>query len=186
MKNKQLSHIMRFLVGVVITMVIIALTPIAQAQQYATDRRTDKFFFGAALGVQTDTPDSTAYAIGLYGDYYLTRGLSIGPLLQMGFTGDLMQLGLTAQAKYIFDLANIPQLKPHVQAGLGFIYADLDRGSGRSEDDTSFLIPFGIGAEYKLTGSVSLDGTVLFNITDLDVGNEDFFVTWLIGLKFAF
>jgi len=27
---------------------------------------------------------------------------------------------------------------------------------------------------------------VLFNITDLDVGNEDFFVTWLIGLKFAF
>jgi hypothetical protein len=44
---------------------------IAQAQQCATDRRMDKFFFGAALGLQTDTPDSTAYAIGLYGDYYL-------------------------------------------------------------------------------------------------------------------
>ena len=104
----------------------------------------------------------------------------------MGFTDDLMQLGLTAQAKYTFDLANIPQLKPHVQAGLGFIYADLDLGNGRSEDDTSFLIPFGIGAEYKLTDSISLDGTVLFNITDLDVGSEDFFMTWLIGLKFAF
>ena len=64
MKTKQLSHIMRFLVGVVITILIIALTPIAQAQQYSTDRRTDKFFFGAALGLQTDTPDSTAYAIG--------------------------------------------------------------------------------------------------------------------------
>jgi opacity protein-like surface antigen len=186
MKTKQLSHIMRFLVGIVITMVIIALTPIAQAQQYATDRRIDKFFFGAALGVQTDTPDSTAYAIGLYGDYYLTRGLSIGPLFQMGITGDLMQLGLTAQTKYTFDLPEIPQLKPHVQAGLGFIYANLDKGSGGSENDTSYLIPFGVGAEYKLTNSISLDTTILFNITNLDVGDEDFFVTWLIGLKFAF
>ena len=178
--------IMHFVVWVVITVVMVALTPIAEAQQYATDRRIDKFFFGAAMGLQTDTPDSTAYAIGLYGDYYLTRGLSIGPLLQMGFTDDLMQLGLTAQAKYTFDLANIPQLKPHVQAGLGFIYADLDQGSGRSEDDTSFLIPFGVGAEYKLTDSISLDGTVLFNITDLDVRDEDFFMTWFLGLKFAF
>ena len=186
MKTKQLSRIMYFLIVVVMTMVFAAFTTTADAQQYATDRRIDKFFFGAALGFQTDTPDSTAYAIGLYGDYYLTRGLSIGPLLQMGFTDDLMQLGLTAQAKYTFDLANIPQLKPHVQAGLGFIYADLDLGNGRSEDDTSFLIPFGIGAEYKLTDSISLDGTVLFNITDLDVGSEDFFMTWLIGLKFAF
>lgn len=186
MKTKQLSHINHFLVGIVMTMVIIALTPVAQAQQYVTDRRTDNFYFGAALGLQTDTPDSTAYTIGLYGDYYLTRGLSIGPLLQVGFTGDLMQLGLSAQAKYTFDLANIPQLKPHVQAGLGFISADLDRGNGINENDTSFLIPFGIGAEYKLTNSISLDGTVLLNITDLDVKNEDFFVTWLFGLKFAF
>ena len=186
MKTKQLSRIMYFLIGVVMTMVFAAFTTIADAQQYATDRRIDKFFFGAALGFQTDTPDSTAYAIGLYGDYYLTRGLSIGPLFQMGFTGDLMQLGLTAQAKYTFDLPEIPQLKPHVQAGLGFIYANLDKGSGGSENDTSYLIPFGVGAEYKLTDSISLDTTILFNITNLDVGDEDFFVTWLIGLKFAF
>jgi opacity protein-like surface antigen len=104
----------------------------------------------------------------------------------MGITGDLMQLGLTAQAKYTFDLPEIPQLKPHVQAGLGFIYADLDKGSGGSVNDTSYLIPFGVGAEYKLTDSISLDGTVLFNITDLDVRDEDFFMTWFLGLKFAF
>ena len=186
MKTKQLSHIMRFFMGILIIMVIVAITPIAEAQQYATDRRSDRFFFGAALGLQTGTPDSTAYAISLYGDYYLTRGLSIGPLFQMGITGDLMQLGLTAQAKYTFDLPEIPQLKPHVQAGLGFIYANLDRGSGISEDDTSYLIPFGVGAEYKLTNSISLDGTILFNFTNIDVGNEDFFVTWLFGVKFAF
>jgi len=77
MKTKQLSHIMRFLIGSSLPWSLSAHTPIAQAQQYATDRRTDKFFFGAALGLQTDTPDSTAYAIGLYGDYYLTRGFSI-------------------------------------------------------------------------------------------------------------
>jgi len=139
MKTKQLSRIMHFLIVVVITMVFAAVTPIAEAQHYATDRRIDTFFFGAALGIQTDTPDSTAYAVGLYGDYYLTRGFSIGPLFQAGITGDLMQLGLTAQAKYTFDLSEIPQLKPHVQAGLGFIYADLDHGSGGSEKDTRYI-----------------------------------------------
>jgi len=48
----------------------------------------------------------------------------------MGFTDDLMQLGLTAQAKYTLDLANIPQLKPMFRPASEFIYADLDRGSG--------------------------------------------------------
>jgi len=142
MKAKQPSHIMRFLVGVVITIVIVALTSFAEAKQDAADKKIGKLVFGAALGLQTDTPDSTAFALGLYGDYYLTREFSIGPLLQMGFTEDLFQLGLTAQAKYTFDLADIPKLKPHVQAGFGFIYADLDGGEGeaRTIPASSFLL----------------------------------------------
>lgn len=38
--------------------------------------------------------------LGPRGDYFLTHEFPIGPLLQMGFTGDLFQLGLTVQAKY--------------------------------------------------------------------------------------
>ena len=185
MQVKQPSRIILFLVGIIITLAITALPSFAGTRQYDAGQRPDTFVFAPALGLQSDTPDGTAFAVGFYGDYYINHNVSIGPLVQMGFTDDLFQLGLTAQAKYTFHLAD-PALKPHVQAGIGVIYADLDRSAGRDDDDSSFLIPLGLGAEYKLTNSVWLDTTVLFNFTDLDVRNENFFVTLLVGLKFPF
>ena len=170
----------------VIIVVFLALTQFAEAQQESKDQRTGSFIFGVGLGLQADTPDGTVFALGVSGDYYLTPEFSIGPLLQMGFTDDLFQLGLSAQAKYAFDLAEIPELKPHIEGGIGFIYSDLDWRSRRDEDDVSFLIPLGIGAEYRLTNSISLDTTFLFNFTNLDVRDENFFFTWLVGLKFPF
>jgi len=170
----------------VIFVLVLLLASVAEAQQVQpVERRTGRFVFGAGLGLAGDTPDGTAFALGFSGDYYLTQEFSIGPLLQMGFTGDLFQLGLTAQAKYTFDLPQLPALKPHVEAGIGFIYADLDRPRG-GEDDTSFLIPIGLGAEYKLSNRISLDTTLLFNFTDLNVRDENFFITWLIGVKYPF
>lgn len=143
MKKKDL-----ICVGAIIILALLTFTQFAEAQKVqSADPRTGRFVLGAGLGLQADTPDNTAFALGFSGDYCFTRGFSIGPLLQMGFTGDLLQLGLTAQAKYTFDLKEIPELKPHVEAGLGFIYADLDRGRWGSNDETSFLIPLGIGAE---------------------------------------
>jgi hypothetical protein len=171
----------------VIIVVFLALTPFVEAQRAkSTDRRTGRLIFGTALGLQGDTPDDPAFALGFSADYYVNQEFSIGPLLQMGFTDDFFQLGLTAQAKYTFDLMEIPELKPHIEAGMGFIYADLDRWPSRDEDDVSFLFPLGIGAEYRLTNSISLDNTFLFNFTDLDVRDEHFFFTWLIGLKYRF
>ncbi len=181
MKAKKQSLIRLFFVGVVITLIMVSLTLSADA----SDRR-GRFALGGALGFMVDTPDNTAFAIGLSGDYYFTNEFSIGPLLQMGFTGDLFMIGPSAQAKYTFDLGGIPNLKPYAQAGIGFIYADLKRGGGEKESDTSFLIPFGLGAEYKLTNAISLDATVLLNATNLKVRDENLFVTFLFGLKFAF
>jgi hypothetical protein len=180
MKAIKHSQIRLFLLGVVITLVMVALTSFADA----SDRR-GRFSLGGSLGFMTDTPDSTAFAIGLSGDYYITNEFSIGPLLQMGFTGDLFLIGPSAQAKYTFDLGAIPNLKPYAQAGIGFIYGELKRG-GEKDKDTSFLIPFGLGAEYKLTRDVSLDATVLLNATNLDLRDEHLFVTFLFGFKFAF
>jgi opacity protein-like surface antigen len=175
----------RIICAAVILVVLFALTQIAKAQE-KSEERTGSFVLGAGLGLQTSTPDGTAFALGFTGDYYLTPGFSVGPLLQMGFTGDLFQFGLTGQAKYTFDLKEIPALKPHIEAGLGFIYADLDRSGGRGEDDVSFLIPLGIGVEYRLTNSISLDTNFLFNFTDLDVRDQNFFFTWLVGLRYRF
>ena len=176
----------RLICAGVIMVVILAFTQFAEAQREPAADRTGRFALGAGLGPHFDTSDGTAFALGFYGDYYLTHEFSVGPLLQVGFTGDLFQLGFTAQAKYTFDLADFPKLKPHVQGGIGIIYADLDRSGRRDEDDTSFLIPLGGGVEYKLSDSVSLETTFLVNFTGLDVRNDNVFYTWLIGVKFPF
>jgi hypothetical protein len=159
---------------------------VAEAQQTRlTERRTGKFVLGAGLGLQGNTPDGTAFALGVSGDYYLTQGFSLGPLFQLGLTGDLVHLGLSAQAKYTFDLPRIPALKPHVEGGVGFLHADLHRPGG-DERDTNFLIPIGIGTEYRLNDRIILDTTLFFNFTDVDVRNEDFFITWLVGVRMPF
>ncbi len=182
MKMKPSSHAKRFLAGIAMTVIVVALALPAAAQQKAADK---KLAFGGALGLQTDTPDGTAFALGFYGDYFLTPEVSVGRLLQMGFTNDLRQGGLSAQAKYTLNVGGMPELKPHVQAGIGLIHADLDRPGRGSQSDTSYLIPFGVGAEYRLTDSVSLDTSFLFNINNLDLRDrERVFFTWLIGLKF--
>jgi len=173
-------------VGVMIA-VFLALTPFAEAQRVQSEEeRTGKIIFGAGLGLMADTPDGTAFALGLNGDYYFTQGFSVGPLLQMGFTGDLFQLGFTVQAKYTFDIEQIPALKPHIEGGVGFIYADRSRSVARDEDDVGILFPLGFGVEYRLTKSISLDTTFLFNFTDVSVGDEDFFFTWLVGVRYRF
>jgi opacity protein-like surface antigen len=177
----------RLICAGVIIVAFLALTRFGEAQNVQSeDQRAGRYIFRAGLGLQANTPDGTAFALGFSGEYYVTQGFSLGPLLQMGFTGDLFQLGLTYQAKYTFDLKEIPALKPHIEAGVGFIYADLDRGRGGSEHDFSFLFPLGIGAEYRLTNSISLDNTFLFNFTDLDVRDTHFFFTWLVGLRYRF
>jgi len=181
MKARRLIY-----VGVMIV-VCLALTRFAEAQRVKSeDQRAERFILGGGLGLQADTPDGTAFALGFSGDYYFTQGFSVGPLLQLGFTGDLFQFGLTGQAKYTFDIDEIPALKPHIEAGIGFIYADLDRRGRRDEDDLSVLFPLGLGVEYRLTNSISLDTTFLFNFTDLDVRDEYFFFTWLVGVRYRF
>ncbi len=173
--------------AVVLVAVFLALGPCVEAQGIRSEEeRTGKIILGGGLGLMADTPDSTAFALGLSGDYYFTQGFSVGPLLQMGFTGDLFQLGVTAQAKYTFDIEQIPALKPHIELGVGFLYADLNRSLGRDEDDVGILFPLGLGVEYRLTKSISLDTNFLFNFTDVNVRDEDFFFTWLIGMKYRF
>lgn len=173
--------------GVVALVLGLLLGLHAEAQQAPlVEPRIGKLMVGVGLGLQGGTADGTAFAIGLHGDYFLTQNLSVGPLLQLGLTDDLTQVGFSVQAKYTFDLLEIPELKPHVQAGLGFIHADLDRRPGPDEDDTAPLVPIGFGAEYRLTPRASLSSTLLFNFTDLSVGNDDFHLTWLIGTAIRF
>lgn len=166
----------------------LLLSVSAPAQQpRPAESRAGRLTLGANIGLQGATPDATAFAIGLDGDYFLTDNFSVGPLIQIGVTDDLFQIGPTLQAKFTFDLVSIPELKPHLQGGIGFIYADLDRSHRAGRHDASFLIPLGFGAEYRLSKDLSLASSFLFNFTDLDeVRSENFFITWLVGIRVHF
>jgi hypothetical protein len=107
--------------------------------------------------------------------------------MQFGLNSDLFQFGLSAQAKYTFDLPQVPELKPIWRAGSDFSTANLDRPGPGSKDDTSFLIPLG-GSRVPAEPSTFADTTAFFNFTDVSVRNKDrdFFFTWLLGVKVPF
>lgn len=131
----------------------------------AADPKAGAWTFGAALGFIADTPDGTAFAVNGHVDRFIDRRFSVGPLLQLGATGDLAQIGLSGQAKYWIDIPGTEdRLKVVVQGGIGFIHAAF------RDDDTSWLIPIGAGADYKLADGLNITGTFLLNFTDLDTG----------------
>ncbi|TMQ25581.1 MAG: hypothetical protein E6K65_16375 [Nitrospirae bacterium] len=76
---------------------------------------------GAAVGFLSNTPDGTAFAFNLHADRFLQRNVSLGPLVQLGFTGDLTQVGFSGQGKYWIDLPKTNnRAKVVLQAGIGF------------------------------------------------------------------
>ncbi len=120
---------------------------------------------GAAVGFLNNTPDGTAVALNLHADRFLQRNVSLGPLLQLGFTEDMNQVGFSGQGKYWIDISQTEnRAKLVLQAGVGFVHADHFR------NDTSFLIPLGMGVDYSLTQTIGLTGTFLLNFTDLNTG----------------
>ncbi len=131
--------------------------------------------------------DNIAAALALSADYFPDPNFSIGPLLQLGLTGDLIQFGLSAQAKYTVDLPRMRQLKPNLQAGLGFLRVDMDRPPAGPEDsDLGFLVPFGMGLDLEVAPNLMLGSTILLNFTSAEIQGErvgNVFMTWLFGLK---
>ena len=121
---------------------------------------------GAGIGFLGATPSGTAFALNGNADYFLHRYFSVGPLMQVAFTGALTQVGLSGQAKYWFDIPDTAnRAKLVFQGGFGFIHAD------RLDSDTSWLIPLGVGLDYAMTQKLALTATFLLNFTDLDTGH---------------
>jgi hypothetical protein len=148
----------------------------------ASDPTAGTWTGGGGLGFLGNTADGVAFALNLNAETFIKRSLSVGPLLQLGITGDLTQIGVSGQVKYWIDLSNIATgLKLTAQGGLGFVYTDF-RG-----DDTSFLIPIGVGLDYALSNAVSATATFLLNFTDVDPGfgpRADVMPGLTFGLRF--
>src|SRR5207244_711259 len=77
--------------------------------------------------------------------------------------GDMAQIGVSGQVKYWIDIPGTAnRLKVVPEAGIGFVH------TGFRNDDTSWLIVLGAGADYRLNNQMSVTGTLLLNFTNLD------------------
>jgi hypothetical protein len=156
---------------ITLTLAICWMSTIGVVGSGAQERRTNHMTLGLDVGPTFGSIDGTAANIGISGDYHTSSNLSFGPLLQMTFTDDLTQVGFSGQLKYTLDALAGSAFHPNVQVGLGFVHADHDNwlgpGSG-GKSDTSYLIPVGMGFEYRIRPGFYLSTTALQNFTNLD------------------
>jgi hypothetical protein len=163
---------------------------VAQAQAQATAERRvvgwgveeGEWGGGGGAGIIFATPDDAAVAFSTNLDYGVIDEVAVGPLLQLAFTGDLAQFGLSVQAKYGIPVEGTDDRgRITLQTGLGFVHADFRR------DDTSWLVPLGFGYEHMLDGGQILTSTLLVNFTDLKTGggaNADVMPALMVGVQF--
>jgi len=169
-----------------LVMVAVALGLIGHGgggQAEGADLRPGAWTFGAGLGFLGGTPDGTAFALNLNADAGLIEHLSLGPLVQLGFTGDSAQVGISGQLKYWIDIPGTAnRLKVTPQIGFGFVHNSFQDG------DTSWLIPLGAGADYALNDLFHITGTLLINFTNLDTGRPgggaDVMPGFTVGVRF--
>jgi len=122
--------------------------------------------------------------LGLNGnaDYFVTERVSVGPLIQLGLTDDMTQMGLSGQMKYwVTSPASGDRGQLYLQGGVGAVHTDFLR------DDTSWLVPLGVGYDYAITPTVSLTSAFLVNFTDLHTGfgtGADVMPGFAFGVRF--
>jgi hypothetical protein len=159
-----------------------------------TDLRPGQWSGGGALGFLGNTPDgSVDFAFKGHADYFVSRNFSVGPLAQYAGTGNDFLFGLTAQAKYWWDIPRNRNMKLVVQGGIGFVRAgvkDVDT-IGFADTYTSFLIPIGVGLDYAVSKNLAVTADFLLNFTSLGDtvragGREfDFHTNVMPGLYFG-
>jgi Outer membrane protein beta-barrel domain len=148
---------------------LAGLTTPGHADADVNDLRPGQWSGGVGAGFLTNTPDGVEFALKGHVDYFPIRGFSIGLLGQSTLGGNDQVFGLSAQAKYWWDIPGRRRVvKVVVQGGIGFVGADIDdTDSGVSDTYTSFLIPVGIGLEYTVTKRIAMTAELLLNFTSL-------------------
>jgi hypothetical protein len=149
---------------------LLALVAQGHARADVTELAPGRWSGGAGMGFLGNTPDGIAeFAIKGHADYSVRERLSLGALAQYAGTGNDIIFGLSAQAKYWWNLPGMDNRAKFVlQGGLGFIRAGItDTDSRTSNTYTSFVIPIGIGLDYAMTPGMALTADLLVNVTSL-------------------
>lgn len=154
------------------------------AWTHSAAQAENQWGFGTDIGFLADTLDDEVFTLSFQADYYLDSNFSIGPQLMISPGGDLTQITFAGIARYHIPLGAV-SLIPF--GGLGFVYADLERGRV-DNDDASYTFPFGVTADFKINRTVSLASTLIFTFQDLDVSrrldSDNFNIGMLFGFRF--
>ena len=145
-----------------------ALPSFAHAQVH--DLKPGQWSGGGGIGFLANTPDGIAeFGFNGHADYFVNQSFSVGPLAQYAGVGNDFMFGLSAQAKYWWDLPGTGRLaKLVLQGGIGFVRAGIkDTDSGTANTYGSFLIPIGVGLDYAVTERLALMADFLLNFTSL-------------------
>ena len=137
---------------------------------------------GIDLGFLADTVDDTIITMNFQGDYYLDSKFSIGPQLLLSPNDNLTQLTFAGVARYHIPLGTI-RVIPF--GGVGFVYADLDRGDV-DDNDMSYSFPLGATAAFQINQTISIASTLIFTFQDIDLDNRKNSDNFNIGMLFGF
>ncbi len=160
---------------------IMAITAFVAWTQ-APARAGEQWSFGADLGFLADTLDDDVFTLSAQADYQLNSRVTIGPQLLISPGSDLTQVTLAGIARYHIPVGAV-SLIPF--GGLGFVYADLDRGRV-NDDDLSYTLPFGVTAAFHINRKVSMASTLIMTFQDLDVDRRASSDNFNIGMLFGF
>jgi hypothetical protein len=156
-----------------IALVLILISSVASAKDYRSAPS-----LGLGIGF---TVDPETFLMGGKFDFPLGYGFSLGPLAQIGLSGDEQLYGFSGNIKYTIAVPDVPRLLPSLEAGAGVLVSHFDKRN--DETETSFLIVLGGGLDYMLTDHLGLGGHVYANPA---IGSgEDFFVSFLFGLNIS-
>ncbi len=117
--------------------------------------------------------------------YHLDEDGAIGPLVQVGVSGDDTFLGVSFHYKHHFYLDEggaLSRFRPFAQGGLGFAY--LDKGN---RDGWSLLLHVGGGVQYHINPTTHLGSNILFDFLPNDPVGDSFIFAWqVVQIGFSF
>ena len=142
-------------------------------------REESDFSVRGSLGM---TADPETFNMTVEAPVPLNDYVSVGPLMQLGFSDDHVLFGLSGHAYFTPPLeGDLEKLQPYWHLGMGLIHLeDDDRRPGRDDEDTEFLLTVGMGLDYEVGSGFHMGTAFLFNTIPGGAVGEKFVFGWQI------
>ena len=159
---------------------VFAAPALAQSEsQYPT------LGIGGNVGLQKLSSSSGLFEVGVDMPLHFNEHFSVGPWLQVGTSQDVVNVILTANARWHFhflERTRFNKVQPFVQGGLGMVHTKVNGAKA-----TDFAVNMGFGAEAPITDHVWLGSDVMFHpILTRDAGANWTFSWQFLTLRYRF